>query len=139
MDSIVRISVTGLLNASSSFLIGAALLLQACSQPYLVDQAIDVERGEALFANYCVACHGVDGTGSSLAKTDLKPSPPVLLARSGATPLQYFVQIHDGSRQMPQMHDELTDEDIWNIVYALPKITGRENPNWFMESENGEH
>ena len=139
MDSIVRISVTGPLNASSFFFTGAALLLQACSQPYLVDHAINVERGEALFANYCVACHGIDGAGSSLAKSDLKPSPPVLLARSGATPLQYFVQIHDGSRQMPQMHDELTDEDIWNIVYALPKITGRENSNWLMESENGEH
>ena len=134
MVSTARTLATGPLNASSFFLAGAALLLQACSQPYLVDHAINVGRGEALFANYCTACHGVDGTGSSLAKTDLKPPPPVLLAMSGATPLQYFVQIHDGSRQMPQMHDELTDEDIWNIVYALPKITGRENPNW-LESE----
>jgi len=118
------------LSASSRFSLAVALLLSACSQSLHEEQKVDRERGKALFANYCVACHGIDGRGSSLAKADLKPAPPVLLAREGATPLQYFVQVHDGSRQMPQMHDELTDEDIWNIVYALPEITGRKNRNW---------
>ena len=102
-----------------------SLLLLAASA-----QAADIEQGRALFHNYCIACHGVDGKGSALAKADLEPDPPVLLARTDATPEQYFRQIHDGSTQMPQMYDELTDEDIRNIVYALPEILGQSHPNW---------
>jgi len=101
--------------------------------------AADLERGKALFSNYCVACHGADGNGSDLAREDLNPPPPKLLARRDATPGQYFRQIHDGSRQMPQMHDELPDADILNIVYALPEITGRDNPNWRTERGDGKH
>ena len=113
----------------------AALLLPATTL-----YAADVDRGRALFNNYCVACHGTDGRGSELAKADLKPPPPALLKRLDATPAAYFAQIHDGSRQMPQMHDELTDEDIWNIVYALPEILGRKHTNWpKMEREDGKH
>ncbi len=100
------------------------LLLPACAE------ATDIEQGRQLFHNYCIACHGTDGMGSAVAKADLEPDPPVLLARADATPEQYFRQIHDGSKQMPQMHDELTDEDIRNIVYALPEILGRSHSNW---------
>jgi len=116
------------LNASRLLFAGLSALLLP-----VVVQAADTDRGRALFNNYCIACHGPDGNGSELARADLDPPPPVLLARGDATPEQYFRQVHDGSRQMPQMHDELTDEDIRNIVYALPEITGRDNPHWRLE------
>jgi len=116
------------LNASKTAPVAA--LLAAALLSSVAAHAADLERGRTLFANYCVACHGPTGKGSALAKADLKPPPPRLLSRSDATPVQYYNQIHDGSRQMPQMHDELSDADILNIVYALPEITGQHHPNW---------
>ena len=91
---------------------------------------LDRGRGLKMFSNYCVACHGDDGRGSRVAREDINPSLPVLLAASDATPRRYFEQIYHGGGGMPQMHDELTERDIWNIVYAIPLIRGQQHSEW---------
>ncbi|MFQ5581672.1 MAG: c-type cytochrome [Mariprofundaceae bacterium] len=92
----------------------------------------DLDRGHGLqlYRNYCMACHGDDGRGSAIAREDLEPDPPVLLARKDLTPAGAFMRIRHGGRSMPQMHDELSDADIWNIVYALPLIRQVSHANW---------
>ncbi|MDX8404138.1 MAG: cytochrome c [Mariprofundaceae bacterium] len=95
--------------------------------------ALDLGKGLRLYGNYCIACHGHNGTGSSLAKADIKANMPVFLEKSDATPLRYFEQIYHGGGGMPQMHDELSEWDIWNIVYAIPLIRQQQHSEWAPE------
>jgi len=97
---------------------------------------LDRGKGLRLFNNYCIACHGDDGTGSHVAREDINPNLPVLLAARGATPRRYFEQIYDGGGGMPQMHDELSEQDIWNIVYAIPLIRQQQHSEWAPEKFN---
>ncbi|MDT8376051.1 MAG: c-type cytochrome [Mariprofundaceae bacterium] len=97
---------------------------------------LDRGRGLQLFNNYCVACHGEDGAGSSIAREDLNPNLPILLAAADATPKRYFEKIYHGGGGMPQMHDELSEVDIWNIVYAIPLIRQRQHSEWHPDKFN---
>ena len=97
---------------------------------------LDLGRGLQLFNNYCIACHGDDGAGSRVAREDINPSLPVLLAAEEATPRRYFKQIYDGGGGMPQMHDELSRWDIWNIVYAIPLIRQQQHSEWWPDKFN---
>lgn len=91
---------------------------------------LDLGRGLRLFDNYCIACHAHDGSGSAAAREDIRADLPVLLAGEDATPLAYFRQIYFGGGGMPQMYDELSERDIWNIVYAIPLIRQQEHSEW---------
>lgn len=97
---------------------------------------LDRGRGLKLYNNYCIACHDHDGKGSALARTDIKADMPVLLAAKDATPQRYFKQIYFGGGGMPQMHDELSELDIWNIVYAIPLIRGQQHSEWLPDRFN---
>jgi mono/diheme cytochrome c family protein len=89
-----------------------------------------------LYSNYCIACHDHSGSGSHLARADISPNIPVLLAAKDATPRRYFEQIYHGGSGMPQMHDELSNEDIWNIVYAIPLIRQQQHSEWHPDKFN---
>jgi mono/diheme cytochrome c family protein len=108
------------------------------STPAAALEFVEVDRGRGLklYNNYCIACHGHDGSGSALARADINPDMPVLLAAEDATPQRYFNQIYFGGGGMPQMHDELSPADIWNIVYAIPLIRGRQHSEWVPEKFN---
>lgn len=108
------------------------MLMLTVSTPAAAVEFTDLDRGRGLklYSNYCIACHDHDGSGSALARADIKADMPVLLAASDATPLRYFKQIFHGGGGMPQMHDELSDKDIWDIVYAIPLIRGQQHSEW---------
>lgn len=94
---------------------------------------LDLGRGLKLYNNYCIACHDRDGSGSALARSDIRADLPRLLETAYATPARYFRQIYHGGGGMPQMFDELSDRDIWNIVYAIPLIRQRHHSEWAPE------
>jgi len=97
---------------------------------------LDRGRGLQLFSNYCIACHGDDGRGSRAAREDINANMPVFLEKEDTTPRRYFNQVYHGGGGMPQMHDELTELDIWNIVYAIPLIRGQQHSEWAPEKFN---
>ncbi len=141
MVSTAGISVTGPLSGNSrASLLWLALML---STPAMALEFVEIDRGRGLtlYSNYCIACHDHDGSGSALAKKDIKADMPLLLSTADATPQRYFRKIYSGGGGMPQMHDELTDRDIWNIVYAIPLIRGQEHSEWapekFIDYQNG--
>ncbi|NOR73128.1 MAG: hypothetical protein GQ467_04585 [Mariprofundaceae bacterium] len=94
---------------------------------------LDVGRGLRLYSNYCIACHDDNGRGSPAARADINPNMPVLLMAEDATPKRYFKQIYHGGGGMPQMHDELSEREIWNIVYAIPLIRQQQHSEWAPE------
>lgn len=126
-----------------------ALLVLMFSTPVAALEFSDLDRGRGLklYNNYCIACHDHDGRGSALARADIKADMPVLLAASEATPQRYFRQIYFGGGGMPQMRDELSGHDIWDIVYAIPLIRQQEHSEWSPEKftrfqaevEDGKH
>lgn len=97
---------------------------------------LDRGRGLQLYSNYCIACHGDDGRGTGVAREDINPNMPVFLSTKEATPGRYFKQIYYGGGGMPQMHDELSERDIWNIVYAIPLIRQQQHSEWAPEKFN---
>ncbi|HKI60316.1 MAG TPA: cytochrome c [Mariprofundaceae bacterium] len=121
------------MNASSRTLL--VLLALMISTPAVALEFSDLDRGRGLklYSNYCIACHDHDGSGSALARADIKADMPVLLAASDATPRRYFKQIYFGGGGMPQMHDELSEIDIWNVVYAIPLIRQQQHSEWEPE------
>ena len=88
--------------------------------------AAELETGAALYAEHCVQCHGVDGSGegegvefSVKAPGDLR----MLAARNGgAFPLARVVEIIDGRARL-EMHDR-GDMPAWGEVFRFDEENG---------------
>jgi len=88
----------------------------------------DPARGQALYAEKCVLCHGARGGGWDWAKKVEKPPVPVpdLGAVVGQRDDRYlFTVVRDGgeavgrSRFMPPFGFQLSDEEVWDLVAYL--------------------
>jgi len=123
------------LNASRPAFVASLLVAMLLPASAMASGFTELDRGRGLrlYGNYCIACHDHDGRGSVLARTDIKADMPVLLESDDATPARYFRQIFHGGGGMPQMHDELSETDIWNIVYAIPLIRQKQHSEWVPE------
>lgn len=83
-----------------------------------------IDRGSALFQQNCVVCHGADGRGDGPGAAELNPKPTDFRLH---TPLHIDAQffkfiIGDDSfagSAMPEYRDQLSEEDIWNLVNYL--------------------
>lgn len=76
--------------------------------------ASDAEkRGRELFATKgCAHCHGPDGIGG-------RKGPDLQLVRKRRTRESMLMQIHDGGKEMPPFGDELSTQDIDDLVAFL--------------------
>ncbi|MCC6312663.1 MAG: CopD family protein [Thermomicrobiales bacterium] len=89
------------------------------------DQAL-VTRGEPLFARNCASCHGAGGQGDGPAATELGAVPANLTvshARAhGDDTLEFWVKYGIGGTKMPGFGDELSDEQIRDVVAYLREL-----------------
>ena len=113
-------------------LIAAGLATLAVQAPVALGQASppwpaeppDAERGLAVYAEHCAACHGSTGRGDG-ALVDQLPAPPLDLAAAGrrrsVAPADDFQTVTEGrlDRMMPPFAAALTDEQRWDVVVAL--------------------
>lgn len=92
--------------------------------------AEQVERGQLLYDQTCIACHGAKGHGAIPGVSDLtKPDGP--LAKSDD---ELFSSIRDGFRsptsviEMPHHggNPALTDEGIWDLIAYLRSSFGQQ-------------
>jgi mono/diheme cytochrome c family protein len=97
---------------------GASVRSPLTSTPELV------RAGQADFAHYCVACHGLDGhaTGVPFAAAMSPPVPdlgsPAVQAYSDGQ-LQWIVENGLAPSGMPASRDLLNEEERWRIVLFL--------------------
>jgi cytochrome c6 len=92
-----------------------AFLVSVCV-PASAQDAAKAPAGAAIFAKKCVLCHGADGTGNTplgkqlqaanLHSKDVQKQPDAELHRI----------IHDGQTNMPPFGDQLTDDEIDQVI-----------------------
>ncbi|HEY4660405.1 MAG TPA: cytochrome c [Terriglobales bacterium] len=72
--------------------------------------------GEATFKSKCVLCHGEDGTGNTPLGKQLQAAnlhSPDVQKRTNA---ELHKVVHDGQTNMPAFADQLTDEEITQVI-----------------------
>lgn len=81
-----------------------------------------IETGRMLFQQNCVVCHGAEGRGDGPQAAALDPSPADLRQHLPLhTDTQFFAFVADGvgGTAMPAWREQLSEEDIWNLINFL--------------------
>ena len=79
-------------------------------------------RGAAIYEGNCVACHGIGGAGDGPLSAALDPPPADLVYHVPLhTETETYLFIADGfpGSGMPAWGDELSSEEIWDVVNFL--------------------
>lgn len=93
-----------------------------------------VSEGRALFARYCVSCHGVDGDGRGPIADAVEGPPPADFTDPGfmndETPAEFYQAITIGvpATAMPSWDGLLTAQERWDIVaylWTLHRVGGQ--------------
>lgn len=71
-----------------------------------------IDRGQALYASYCAACHQLDGEGVAGAYPPLAGNP--FVSQEDATPVVTVVLT--GRAGMPHFQDYLTDQELAAVI-----------------------
>lgn len=96
------------------------------SAPKGVDYYKDV-RGAIVFKTYCVLCHGTKADGNGRAAGNYDPRPADLTRSTAPDEYKELIIRRGGaaigrSQHMPPWGQELTDEQIRDVIYYLGVI-----------------
>jgi mono/diheme cytochrome c family protein len=84
--------------------------------------------GQAIYAEYCLACHGPTGLGDGPVGLTLSPRPSDLSVHVTQHPEgQLFLWIthgYPGNAAMPAFEDVLTEEERWHVVNYIETFAG---------------
>ena len=86
-----------------------------------------IVRGQAVYAQQCVRCHGADGRGEGVDAAQLPMWPPTLngsllwkrLDGELFWRVRHGMQARDGSSTMPGFRLQLSDADVWEVLDYL--------------------
>ncbi len=92
-------------------------------------ESLPPQRGDALFAENCIRCHGRTGTGKGPEALEYLPRPRNL------TNTPYFASLDDGrilrtildgvpGTAMPAWRDALSGDDGWTLVEKVRRLAG---------------
>lgn len=78
------------------------------------------KRGEKIYLNNCMECHGISGTGEGplTKKLNFKAANLKKVSKDFSNHYLAF-QIEAGNKDMPTWYDILTEEEIWDLTYYL--------------------
>lgn len=78
-----------------------------------------ISRGEQIWGQHCVSCHGLDAVGDGPASA-LLPKKPKDLTMIAPTPIFpdgiVAFRIAHGKNTMPAWQDSLSSDEIWDLV-----------------------
>jgi len=103
------------------------LLVGCCS---LLSQESKSEGGSAIFKNKCVVCHGADGSGNTPLGKQLQAANLHSKDVQKLSDPELRKIVHDGQANMPAFADQLSDEEISQVVKyvrQLGKIPAKKN------------
>lgn len=100
------------------------------TNPILPD-AESIAIGQALFTENCVPCHGPEGRGNGPTAQTLSPPPADFAAGHTAIhtdgDLYYWILQGIEDTAMPAFGDQLTEEQAWNLVNYVRRLSVRED------------
>jgi len=90
---------------------------------------VSLTRGREIYVKECASCHGDQGRGDGPGVKDLDVKPGDLNdAHSVAhTDGDLFWKITEGRKPMPSFAN-YSDEDRWNVINYLRKLTAKDAP-----------
>ena len=75
------------------------------------------ERGKEVYNQNCAACHGDNIEGLAAEAAGLEMSPPNLKKRLRThSDGDFFWKIKEGRGDMPSFNDDLSDEQVWEVI-----------------------
>lgn len=111
-----------------------AALLLAGSAALAAQPKGDPKRGEELYGEKCVLCHGSQGEGWDWSKRVAEPPIPVpdLAKVAPQRSDKFLFEIVKGggeavgkTRLMPAFDFQLSDTDVWDIVAYIRTLDGK--------------
>jgi mono/diheme cytochrome c family protein len=77
-----------------------------------------VERGQRLYKQHCVPCHGETGTGDGplARKNNYKVADLTVSRLAGQTDGEIFYKISKGKDPMPDFEKQLNGRERWDVV-----------------------
>jgi len=91
------------------------------------EEAFKDVRGYIVFKTHCVLCHGIHADGNGRAAKNYNPRPANLRMSDKSDPYKEMIIRNGGAAMgrspfMPPWGQELTDEQIHDVVYYLSVI-----------------
>jgi mono/diheme cytochrome c family protein len=132
-DAVSAAASTGELAMSPTLAVPRSSL--TTPNPYANDPA-SAARGSAVYQQYCLTCHGLNGDGNGPAVAGLRIRPPTFrnpqhFLAPGMDGAHFWVVQHgDGTPGgMPAWQGTLSDQQMWDAVnYVKLLSTGQANP-----------
>jgi mono/diheme cytochrome c family protein len=88
--------------------------------------ADSVQKGQQLYQQNCVSCHGANADGNGMAGMMLNPKPSNLRVMSGTHPDGDFAyKIREGRGAMPSWKTAFKDEQVWHLVNFIQALSKR--------------
>ena len=82
-----------------------------------------IERGKALYRQYCASCHGINGQGDGPLAKNLTPKPADLVERAAHHSDGDFAwKITNGRGAMPAFKDQLSESQIWDLTNFIRSL-----------------
>ena len=101
------------------------LVFEGDNPPVAITKA-NIARGEFIYQNYCLVCHGKTGEGDGPLIPKF-PNPPDLNSKrvKKLTTMQIYNVIVNGKGDMPSHAGQIADYDRWKLVYYIETLQGK--------------
>lgn len=88
----------------------------------LLAQEASKTSGAAIFKNKCVICHGADGSGNTPLGKQLQAANFHSKDVQKLSNAELHKIVHDGQANMPSFADQLSDEEITQVVKYVRQL-----------------
>lgn len=92
------------------------ILLFVASCSLIAQEGEKSSGGEATFKAKCVLCHGVDGSGKTALGKQLQAADLHSKEVQKLSDAELHKIVHDGQANMPSFADQLSDEEIDQVI-----------------------
>ena len=79
-------------------------------------------RGKAIYDEHCLECHGETGSGegeeSKKFTDEIKDFNDQTFMRK-EDPAEFFEKVKKGDKPMPAFEEDLTDQEMWDVVFYI--------------------
>jgi mono/diheme cytochrome c family protein len=98
------------------------------ASPFPSDSPAAVDRGYAVFSNFCTPCHGASGQGNGPVAARGFPPPPSLFAENAVRMRdgQMFHVLSFGQGNMAAYAAQISREDRWKVILYVRELQAAE-------------